>query len=425
MNPSHVAPAQWLLDSGLSPEGLLARQAYEKFCQSLDASGLHSFKTARMKYFLQSSTYWTLPDGFALPPHTINVCVNNLCNLRCRYCDFGQRHDETFYHQYNVVDRTKNIELPLEVCKRIVDESLWFRPIIRASFREPLLYKDILPFIEYTKSRGLPFWLLTNGYNLNKFASDLIRLDLDSIRLSLDGPEQIHNEVRGVKNAYAKMMEGVKLLLEEKQRLGTDTQVGFYFTLNDFNYDHILETVEQLDQEGILKEVFINFQWLLYTTQKMAEEHNRTDAEICGGYIQESTVQTVDISKMDLKIMSAQAEAIRKKYPAEAGYRIHFRPSFDADDLQNYRETEDFPVDAPRCKVPWFNMNINPAGDVKTFHHCLLPVAGNILETSVMDVWNGANLREQRSKLKEHGAYRGCARCWGVYSLLEDQKRKD
>lgn len=418
-------PEQWLHDGSLTEGGRHARETYRKFCDYLDTLGLPSFKTARIKYFLQGNGYWTLPGGYALPPHTINVCVNNLCNLKCRYCDFGQRHDETFYHQYNVVDRTKNIELPLEVCKGIVDQSLWFKPIIRASFREPLLYKDILPFIEYTKSKGLPFWLLTNGYNLSKFAHDLIRLGLDSIRLSLDGPEDVHNEVRGVKNAYGKMMEGVKLLIEEKKRTGADTQVGFYFTLNDFNYNHILETVEQLDREGILKDVFLNFQWLLYTTKQMADEHNRTDAEICGGFIQESTVQTVDIFKMDLQAMSDQAREIQARYPADKGYRIHFRPTFDLDDLKSYRETEDFPVPDPRCLVPWYNMNINPAGEVKTFHHCLLPVAGNITEQSVMDAWNGEALRSQRRLLQEHGAYRGCARCWGIYNLLEDSKRKD
>jgi hypothetical protein len=43
----------------------------------------------------------------------------------------------------------------------------------------------------------------------------------------------------------------------------------------------------------------------------------------------------------------------------------------------------------------------------------------------VLDIWNGDAFREQRRKLKQHGAYKGCARCWGVYSLLEDSKRKD
>ena len=425
MGVNYVRPMEWLTDSQLSERGKSVRDEYTRYCEYLDNVGLPSYQVARTKYFLQRQNYWSLPDGYALPPHTINVCVNNVCNLRCRYCDFGQKHEETFYHEYNVVDSKKKIELPLDLCKSVVDQAKWFKPIIRASFREPMLYKDILSFIEYTKQNRLPFWLLTNGFNLSKYARQLVDLGVDSIRMSLDGPERIHDNVRGVRNAYRRMMDGVNMLLEEREKQNSGLQIGFYFTLNDLNHDKILATVEQLDSEGVLSEVFLSFQWLLYTTKEMAREHNETDARICGGYIEESTVHTVDIYQMDLKAMSEQAQVVRQKYPAENGYRIHFRPSFEYEHLVRYRGTEEFPIENPRCRVPWYNLNINPAGDVKTFHHCLLPVAGNIYEDSVMNVWNGEQLREQRVKLQEYGAYRGCARCWGLYSLLEDQSRKD
>jgi len=421
----HVRPEEWLTDLHLTPAGEEVRQQYAGFCNYLDSLNVPSFKVARAKYFLQRTGYWALPEGYALPPHTINVCVNNLCNLRCRYCDFGQRHDETFYHKYNVVDRNKSINLPIELCKDIVDQVRWFKPIIRASFREPLLYPNILEFIEYTKKNELPFWLLTNGFNLSKFAKDLVALNVDSIRLSLDGPQAIHDKVRGVPNSYRRMIDGAKLLLQEIQENNSSMALGFYFTVNDWNQHAILETIEALDNEGILKHVFINFQWLLYTTKKLAEEHNRTHGPICGGYVEESTIQNVDMQVLDLRAMSEQAEAIAQRYPAEQGYRIHFRPSFEFEDLTRYRDSEDFPVDAPRCRIPWYNLNINPEGEVKSFHHCLLPVAGNVTTASVMDVWNGETLRSQRDLLRQHGAYRGCARCWGVYSALEDLKRKD
>ncbi|NVL89475.1 MAG: radical SAM protein [Desulfobacterales bacterium] len=425
MKHREIRPREWLTDSKLTEAGNVAREEYKSYCKYLAALGMPSFKVARTKYFLQRANYWTLPGGYALPPHTVNVCVNNICNLRCRYCDFGQKHDETFYHQYNVVDRTRKIELPLETCKSVVDQVKWFNPIIRASFREPLLYKNILPFIEYTKKNNLPFWLLTNGFNLARFAEDLVGLEVDSVRLSLDGPKDIHDTIRGVKNAYSRMMEGVKILIDKRRNTDSCMQIGFYFTLNDQNYDRILETVEVLDNEGVLKDVFFNFQWLLYTTKKMAKEHNETHGKVCEGYIQESTVHAVDIYKMDLKVMSEQAKIVQRKYPAEKGYRIHFRPSFEYEDLVRYRETEEFSVEDPRCRVLWYNMNINPAGEVKSFHHCLLPVVGDINEQSIMDIWNGDNFRRQRRLLLEHGAYQGCARCWGVYCLLEDQKRRD
>lgn len=420
---SNVQPHEWLTDEGLTERGREARHEYQQFCDYLQKMNAPSFQIARAKYFLQRQNYWTLPDGFAIPPHTINVCPNNLCNYKCHYCDFGQKESDTFYHKYNIVDNKKKIELTLDICKSIVDQATWFKPIIRASFREPLLYKGIIPLAEHTKEKGLPFWLLTNGYTLPKHAKTLVDLDVEAIRLSLDGPPEVHNHVASVRDAYERMMDGVHTLVEEKKKQNKKMDIGFYFTINETNYHTIFDTVEALDKEGLLKDVFMSFQWLLYTTQNMADEHNNTDAKFCGGYVNESTVCNVDIHRMDLRSMAEQHVRIRKTYPAEEGYRIHFRPSFDLDDLEKYRNTEDFPVDNPRCRTLWYNMNINPEGDVKTFHHCLLNVAGNVYQTSLMDIWNGQTLRDQRGKLASRGAYKGCARCWGVYSLLEDKRR--
>ncbi len=421
---TNIHPREWLTDKNLTDDGRLAREEYKNYCDYLDSLGILSYQVARIKYLAQKQNYWTLPDGYALPPHTLNVCVNNVCNLGCRYCDFGQKNEETFYHQYNVVDRKKKIELPIELCYSMIDQSKWYKPVIRASFREPMLYKPILDLIDYTKKNKMPFWLLTNGINLTKYAKELVELNVDSIRISLDGPEEVHDKVRGAKGAFKKTINGVKLLLEEMERANSGLQLGFYFTINDFNYHSVHELVKVLDKEQILDKVYLNFQWLLYTTEKMAREHNENDAKICGGYIEESTIQSIDFNAIDFVELCRQAERIKTEYPAEKGYKIHFRPSFEYEDLVRYSATDDFPIENPRCRTPWYNMNINPAGDVKCFHHCLLPEAGNVHNEKLMDIWNGDVLRDQRIKLKEHGAYRGCARCWGVYALLEDKLGK-
>lgn len=421
---SRIKESEWLTDKGLTDNGNLVRREYQLFCETLDLSNAPSYQAARIKYFLQRAGYWTLPDGFALPPHTINLCVNNICNLRCKYCDLAANNKENYYHKFNVVEQAKKIELPIETCRRIIDEAAWFRPIIRISFREPLLYKDLLPLIQYSKSKQLPVWILTNGINLSKYAEEFIQLGVDSVRLSLDGPCDVHDEIRGAKGAHAKMMEGIKKLIENKKRFNTCTDIGFYFTINDLNYDKMLDTVIELEAIDILKDVFIGFQWLLYTTKSQAEEHNRTHAKITGSYINESAVQNVDLSKIDINMMSSQAKEILHAYPQSSGYKIFFRPSFEKKHIEQYLHSDDFPVENPRCRVLWYNLTINPSGDVKSFHHCLLPEVGNINNESLLDIWNGHTFRSQRVTLQKYGAYAGCSRCWGLYSLLEDEKRQ-
>ena len=72
-----------------------------------------------------------------------------------------------------------------------------------------------------------------------------------------------------------------------------------------------------------------------------------------------------NVGQIDLAEVHAQYQAIRREYPAEAGYRLHFRPSFELADLVRYRDSEEFPVPEPRCRIPWYNLNVNPAGEVK------------------------------------------------------------
>lgn len=419
----HVRPEEWLTESGLTDRGREVRAAYERFADHLDRLGLASHQTARVKYFLSAQHYHTLPDGYALPPHTVNLCVNNVCNLKCRYCDFGQKRENTFYYKYNVGAGTEKEELPLPLLQTLIDQLAFSRPIIRASYREPMLYKPLFELIAHAKARRLPFWLLTNGFNLRPHARRLVELGVDSVRLSLDGPEAVHDEVCQVPGAYRRMMDGVKELLAARHELKHDMQIGFYFTITDGNFASIEETVEALHAEGILKDVFVSFQWLLYTTSEMARAHNAHDAEICGARIDESTVQSVDLSKLDLGLMSRQARSIAARFPETEGYRIHFRPSFEEEHLKRYIESTDFPVEKPRCVVPFYDLTVNPQGEVRAFHHCLLPGVGSLYQAPALDCWNGEVMRAQRRLLQEHGAYKGCARCWGVYSLLEDQRR--
>ncbi len=417
-----VKPEEWLTETHLTEQGREVRRAYWEFCEYFDRLGLQSQHSARSKYFLQYVNYWTLPDGYALPPHTINLCVNNTCNLKCSYCDFGMDRDDTFYYKYNVVDDSRNIELDFDALKSMVDQVAWSRPIVRASYREPMLYKHLIPLLEYTKSRQMPFWLLTNGFNLKRHARRMVELDIDSVRLSLDGPEETHDEVCRVPGAFRKMIDGVKELIAARRELNTRTQIGFYFTITHLNYNHILDTVQALEKEGILKDVFVSFHWLLYTTEEMAREHNELHAQVSAP-VEESTVQSVHLDQIDLGEMSRQAKLVEEKYPESEGYRIHFRPNFELEHLLKYVQTNDFPVDNPRCRVLWYDLTVNPSGDVRAFHHCLLPPTGNIYNDKIMDIWNGEVMREQRRNLQHYGAYRGCARCWGLYSLLEDQRR--
>lgn len=423
MKQALATPYEWLTDAGLTAEGSTARKTYANFARYLSSLPVPDFKVSRAMHLLQSNLYDTLPDGYALPPHTINFSLNNRCNLKCKYCDLNREpeHWESKNTKagYSVIDPKTTYELPLETCKRIIDETEWFRPVIRAHWMEALLYSDLLPFLEYAAGKGLPTSMLTNGLLLKKFAAPLAEIGVGALRISLDGPAEIHDSLCGVKGAYDKIIEGLKVLVAEYKSRGKDIQLGAYFTITDLNYDKMVDVIEDLERHGLLEHMFFGFFLFSFISRDMVAMHNTEHAAVCGAQVEETSSQYVDVTKIDPKAILAQKEEIERRFVSN-GARIHFRPNFSEQNLAFCLSPNAIELPNARCETHWHSVCINPEGQVKPMSQCILDPCGNINESTFMDVWNGEVIRQQRMNLQQFGAYHGCMRCWSIYSSIED-----
>jgi MoaA/NifB/PqqE/SkfB family radical SAM enzyme len=101
---------------------------------------------------------------------------------------------------------------------------------------EPFLFPGILDLIEYIHSKGIFIAIDTNGTMLKDFAADLVRLGQIHITISVDGPEEIHDFVRGVKGCFQRIRQGVAYLHEEEKITGRSVSQGICFTISPFSY---------------------------------------------------------------------------------------------------------------------------------------------------------------------------------------------
>lgn len=417
--------SEWLTDGGLTPAGRKARESYSKFLNYMHGLPVPIYRTTRALHLLQSNVYDISQDGWALPPHTINFCVNNKCNFHCSYCDLSHgREDGNLQNtkvRHNVIDPTRKYELPLEKCKEIVDQVAWFKPTIRVPWMEPLLYRHLIPFIEYTKEKGMPFSMLTNGFLLSKYAERLAEAGVDALRVSLDGPAYIHDSLCGIKGAYDLIVKGLKKLVAEKKRRGLSMEIGCYYTVNDTNYGVMTALLEDLEKHGLLEEIFIGFYMYNYISTDMVEAHNREHAQICGATVEETSYQYADLSRIDPDTILRQKEEIINTYVSK-GIRIHFRPDFTESNLGFCLSDVSGVFPESRCETPWHTLYINPEGYIKPLPQCILDHVGNVHEQTLLDIWNGKQMRDLRIKLRQYGAYYGCMRCWSIYSNIEDKQ---
>ena len=60
--------------------------------------------------------------------------------------------------------------------------------------------------------------IMTNGYLLPEKAEGLIKAGLDYAQVSIDGPEEVHDSIRGVEGAYRHAIDGIRMLNQAGNR---------------------------------------------------------------------------------------------------------------------------------------------------------------------------------------------------------------
>ncbi len=144
------------------------------------------------------------PQNLFYGPEWIVLGVNNVCNLHCKMCDVGIEYTASNFYQ-NLMG-TSPLNMPIELIKKIFTETSRYFPKTKIgyAFTEPLIYPHLIESLNCAKEKKLYTSITTNALTLKQKAKDLCNAGLNDIFISLDGPEKIHNEIRGNKNSFQK-----------------------------------------------------------------------------------------------------------------------------------------------------------------------------------------------------------------------------
>jgi MoaA/NifB/PqqE/SkfB family radical SAM enzyme len=164
-----------------------------------------------------------------LKPHPLAVAfeVTHLCNLACHYCD-------------------RHTPLPSELTReQILSALAQFIELgmLHISFDggEPLAHRNIDEIVEFVVSRGVNAVMNTNGILVPK-KLDTVR-KLKKVKISLDGPEQAHDAMRG-KDAFKRALKGA----EAARSVGVT--VEFTCVIARHSYQHIDELMDIVESTG-------------------------------------------------------------------------------------------------------------------------------------------------------------------------------
>ncbi len=312
--------------------------------------------------------------GWSPFPLGIVLALTIRCNMRCAMC-------------VQVEEREKGTpELTLDDLKGVLDDlaaSFHFKPFIHLIGGEPLLYRDLIPLLAYIKEQGFNCSLTTNGLLLERYAADLVRLGLDRIHVSIDGPPQIHDEVRGVPGAHARAIAGIRALVAARQAEGTSRpSITINTVITPESLPHLAAMVPIAQAAGADS---LSFQHLMFS------DCSRRDG----------AALDVDRLLADIPALKQQAKAV--------GLPLTFYPRMSDQKLRIYYQGSEDELNR-KCVFPWYVTRVDMLGNVTP---CRGFVVDNVKTKSgsFRKVWNSRRFRDFRNELARQGIFPDCGRC--------------
>ncbi len=379
------------------------RVALKKIVPLLIKGLLHPSRIKPVVRKFMARNAYRIGNGCWAPlPLNIKIYVNARCNARCIMCDIGKRED-TMFTQLCLTDGN---DMTLELFNKIIADIRSFSPAVNLAGVEPLLHPNILLIAKCVKDAGLRLVITTNGLLLATYARELIDMQLDGIQVSLDGPESIHDRVRGVPGSYKAVIDG---LVSLKQNIGIsrETKIQINFCINEINYKYLAETYQFIISENLADNVAFIHPY--FVTEAAAEEQMRHFPML--GTTTQTALTLDQLKNIDTRVLWDQ---LKRVDDISKGRGMYWKNRFFCyADLATYYKNPETPVSSKLCIEPWRTGMIFSNGDTAILNRCIPYITGNLAHEDFRTIWHGQRYKYFRKELKRSGGFPVCIRCCG------------
>jgi radical SAM protein with 4Fe4S-binding SPASM domain len=304
------------------------------------------------------------------------------CNLRCTHC-----------YQTG----TKTEELSLAEIRLVLDEiidmleawsemyQLEFSPSLNITGGEPFLRKDLFEILEEMSTGGFAIYLLTNGTLIDaEKAERLARLGINGVQVSIEGPEEIHDSIRG-KGSFAASCKGVAHLVKAGLRVTLNA------TLSEINAEKFQDMVDIATTLGVQK---LGFSRLVPSGRGLDLVNRMISRE----GVREIYESIFGLDTGSLKIVTGDPVASQMRDGMRNGTGL-------VDDCGS--------IATSGCAAGISGLTILPDGIVTPCRRLPIPL-GNVRQDSLREIWTNSEILEQ---LRDRSQYKGkCGSCrrWAV-----------
>ena len=190
-----------------------------------------------------TSLYQTFQRYRSLQTHKISslpivmLMPHSACNCRCVMCDIWKDNK-------NLKQLTEN-----DIHDLLVSLNQLGTQQVLMSGGEALLNPNFFKFCEMLQKQKIKVSLLSTGLMLKKNTDQLIKW-VNDIIVSLDGNEEVHNNIRNIPDAYEKLKEGVQYI-KSIDPLYKITGRSVIHRLNFWHWTDIIDSAKNIGLDKI------------------------------------------------------------------------------------------------------------------------------------------------------------------------------
>ena len=342
-------------------------------------------------------------NGWAAPPVSLSLQPTLACNLHCRMCI--QNGPQGYL---DPADPIKKSRLPISVWRRFLAEAAAFHPYLHIWGGEPLLYPEIDELVDVIRGLDLPLALTTNAVLGLPHLETLLRLDV--LRISVDGPETVHDRVRGRPGTFAAVLGLIQAAdCERERRKKSWPRIVTNTLIIDETYSHLEATARillelPLDRSDLSLPMFTTVERGQAYAGILLREFG-VAAKAWPGFVIEGI--RVDLNHVIQSLHTIAGFAPRRRFAVF--------PSGHIADVVPYYQDLNQTFGVRHCFAVTDNLNVLPNGDVTLCNDLPDLIIGNIAENSFAEIWNSEKARAFRRRLRQ-GLLPVCARCCLLYS---------
>ena len=338
----------------------------------------------------------------------IAVSINEQCGLFCKMCDLGIKNKESsmYYYMKNQEQGTSlDADILIKRCKEIKDSL----EVVQFIGTEVTLCPDFPKMVKGLRKLGIQVLATTNGINLKKMLRELVEAELNELDISIDGPANIHDTIRGKKNLFFEIMEVLeenREMIESAQKKGFRLGIGVAIT--PMNYLYLDELI------CAIKETPIQYAWcthMNYITPQIAKNHSKQHPDYPIGAScthPEMSPELINPWWMYKSIKKASKTAM------ETGIGFTCVPALhDYYDYKLFYHNPERTVGRRKCIAPYHTLQINSNGSVCVMSRCYQFELGNIYESTIEDIFYSSQMIEFRKSI-EKGQWDPCKRCCAI-----------